>query len=56
MCFDFIVLVLNAYKLVGSSLGSSKIAKMIFEDGLIFFIIAYVFFLDVSFLSGLTVM
>jgi len=46
MCFDFSVLTLNAYKLVGgnsrtSGLAGSRIAKMIFEDGLIFFLIAF---------------
>lgn len=46
MCFDLLVLVLNAYKLLGinsknQGFGASRIAKMIFEDGLIFFIIAY---------------
>jgi len=46
MCFDFSVLALNAYRLVGSNsrttgLAGSRIAKMIFEDGLIFFIIAF---------------
>ena len=47
MCFDFAVLTLNAYKLVGGNsrstgLAGSRLAKMIFEDGLIFFMIAYV--------------
>lgn len=47
MCFDLLVLTLNAYKLLGvgsknQGFGTSRIAKMIFEDGLIFFIIAYV--------------
>lgn len=46
MCFDLIVLVLNAYKLFGvnsksQAFGSSRIARLIFEDGLIFFIIAF---------------
>lgn len=46
MCFDLVVLVLNAYKLLGinsknQGFGASRIAKMIFEDGLIFFFIAY---------------
>ncbi|KAG5646357.1 hypothetical protein DXG03_003680 [Asterophora parasitica] len=46
MCFDLIVLVLNAYKLLGANssnqrFGTSRIAKMIFEDGLIFFIVAF---------------
>jgi len=46
MCFDLTVLFLNAYKLLGinsvnQGFGTSRIAKMIFEDGLIFFIIAF---------------
>ncbi|KAF8068974.1 hypothetical protein FPV67DRAFT_1448810 [Lyophyllum atratum] len=46
MCFDLVVLVLNAWKLSGinsknQGFGTSRIAKMIFEDGLIFFIIAF---------------
>ncbi|KAF9010226.1 hypothetical protein BDQ17DRAFT_1421472 [Cyathus striatus] len=47
MCFDLTVLLLNVYKLVGlnakngGSLGTSRLAKMIFSDGLIFFIIAF---------------
>ncbi|KAF8887540.1 hypothetical protein BD779DRAFT_1611503 [Infundibulicybe gibba] len=47
MCFDLVVLLLNAYKLLGinashhQGLGSSRLAKMIFEDGLIFFFIAF---------------
>jgi hypothetical protein len=48
MCFDFLVLVLNAYKLLGMSrgsthkVGSSRLAKLIFADGLIYFMIACV--------------
>lgn len=47
MCFDLVVLLLNVYKLLGINsvdpgFGSTRIAKLIFEDGLIFFIIAYV--------------
>ncbi|RDB29963.1 hypothetical protein Hypma_014178 [Hypsizygus marmoreus] len=45
MSFDLLVLVLNAYKLLNMQtkgvFGASRIAKMIFEDGLIFFIIAF---------------
>ncbi|KIJ92961.1 hypothetical protein K443DRAFT_135150 [Laccaria amethystina LaAM-08-1] len=47
MCFDLIVLLLNAYKLLGINdktanlLGRSRLTQMIFEDGLIFFIIAF---------------
>lgn len=47
MCFDLVVLALNAYKLLDSyskdkGFMSSRIAKMIFEDGLIYFVIAFV--------------
>ncbi|KAG6901984.1 hypothetical protein C0995_005943 [Termitomyces sp. Mi166 len=47
MCFDLVVLLLNAYKLLDidskdKGLMSSRIAKMIFEDGLIYFVIAFV--------------
>ncbi|TFK38033.1 hypothetical protein BDQ12DRAFT_135210 [Crucibulum laeve] len=45
MCFDLTVLALNTYKLLGSSTksgyGASRLAHMIFSDGLIFFIIAF---------------
>jgi len=51
MCFDFTVLILNVYKLMGINrpsetcngklLGQSRLTHMIFADGLIFFIIAY---------------
>ncbi|TFK73442.1 hypothetical protein BDN72DRAFT_734008, partial [Pluteus cervinus] len=47
MCFDFVVLMLNLWKLLGigsnsgRSLLKSKIGQIIFEDGLIFFIIAF---------------
>ncbi|GLB42278.1 hypothetical protein LshimejAT787_1102930 [Lyophyllum shimeji] len=46
MVFDLIVLVLNAYKLLSinsksSGFSSSRIARLIFGDGLIFFIIAF---------------
>ena len=47
MCFDFIVLCLNAYISPwtsaphhGIGLAGSRITKIIFEDGLIYFIIA----------------
>jgi hypothetical protein len=48
MCFDLIVLLLNTYKLGGihspsqSMLGKSRLAKLIFTDGLIYFILACV--------------
>ncbi|KAF9051501.1 hypothetical protein BJ165DRAFT_1340951 [Panaeolus papilionaceus] len=49
MCFDLTVLLLNTYKLMGVNRGSianemmgrSRLAHMIFADGLIFFIIAF---------------
>ncbi|THH06012.1 hypothetical protein EW145_g4382 [Phellinidium pouzarii] len=43
MCFDFLVLSLTAYKLVLPWNGrtGSKLVKMIFADGLIFFIVAF---------------
>lgn len=45
MIFDLIVLLLNTYKLSGvrsGMLGTSRLAKMIFTDGLIYFILAFV--------------
>jgi len=49
MCFDFIVLLLNTYKLVGITsspsrnlMGRGRLTHMIFTDGLIFFILACV--------------
>ncbi|KAM6503359.1 hypothetical protein JOM56_000302 [Amanita muscaria] len=48
MCFDLLVLCLNAYKLLGMScgaaqkVGTSRLAKLIFSDGLIYFIIAFI--------------
>jgi len=49
MCFDFIVLLLNVYKLIGIKFPPSRDLKdrgrlthMIFTDGLIFFILACV--------------
>lgn len=48
MCFDLLILSINTYKLLGLSskaprvVGTSRLSKMIFEDGLIFFFIAYV--------------
>jgi hypothetical protein len=49
MCFDFIVLVLSAYQLFGVGFGvkggngiaTSRIGKLLFGDGLIFFLIAF---------------
>lgn len=48
MCFDLIVLLLSMYKLFGiyrinkkiQLLGGTRLTHMIFEDGLIFFVIA----------------
>lgn len=42
MCFDLLVFILNAYKLGVKRKGTSKLTKMIFKDGLLFFFIAYV--------------
>ncbi|EDQ98835.1 uncharacterized protein LACBIDRAFT_296082 [Laccaria bicolor S238N-H82] len=48
MCFDFIVLLLSTYKLIGVNcktvnfVGQSRLVQMLFEDGLIFFMIASV--------------
>ena len=49
MCFDFIVLFLAVYKLIGitsspsrESMGRGRLTHMIFTDGLIFFILACV--------------
>jgi len=41
MCFDLMVFCLNAYKLGMKRKGSSKLSKMIFKDGLLFFFIAF---------------
>jgi len=48
MCFDLIVLLLNTYRLVGFNsfpsrdlMGQNRLARMIFADGLIFFILAF---------------
>ncbi|KAJ7060972.1 hypothetical protein C8F01DRAFT_1253447 [Mycena amicta] len=41
MCFDLIVFCLNAYKLGVNRRGKSKLSKMIFKDGLMFFFIAF---------------
>ena len=50
MCFDFIVLLLNIYKLIGITSspsrdlkGRGRLTHMIFTDGLIFFILACVY-------------
>ena len=43
MCFDLVVLLLTASKLVRSSAPRSRLVNMIFADGLYYFIISYVF-------------
>ena len=47
MCFDFIVLLLNVYKLMGITsrdlMGRGRLPHIIFTDGLIFFILACVY-------------
>ena len=40
MVFDFLVLVLTAYKLLYPATGRSKLVELIFNDGLIYFAIA----------------
>lgn len=47
MCFDLTVLILSAVKLMGRR-GASQIVKLLFQDGLIFFMIAYVHVLSVK--------
>jgi hypothetical protein len=50
MCFDLLVIVLNMYKLLGIGIGpprvfgKSRLSKLIFADGLIYFLIACVIF------------
>ncbi|KAJ7100005.1 hypothetical protein B0H15DRAFT_936765 [Mycena belliarum] len=41
MCFDLVVFLLNAYKLGSKRKSGSRLMKMIFKDGLIFFFIAF---------------
>ena len=40
MAFDFIVLILTGYKLFFPSAGRSRIAVLLFNDGLVYFAIA----------------
>jgi len=40
MAFDFLVLILTAYKLVYMSTGRSKLVQLIFKDRLVYFVIA----------------
>ena len=42
MAFDFIVLCLTAWKLAFPSGGRSRLITLIFGDGLIYFLVAYV--------------
>jgi hypothetical protein len=44
MAFDFLVLILTAYKLLNPTGGRSRLVELIFNDGLIYFVIASVFF------------
>jgi hypothetical protein len=58
MCFDLLILSLTTYKLVNrlsgnDVMGRSKLAQVIFRDGLIYFVIAYVFIMHVRHLSDL---
>lgn len=41
MAFDFLVLILTAYKLLYPASGRSKLVQLIFHDGLIYFAIAF---------------
>jgi hypothetical protein len=41
MVFDFVVLILTAYKLVYPATGRSRLVVLIFNDGLIYFVIAF---------------
>lgn len=43
MAFDFLVLMLTAYKLLNPTGGRSRLVELIFNDGLIYFVIASVF-------------
>ncbi|KAK7044853.1 hypothetical protein R3P38DRAFT_3308643 [Favolaschia claudopus] len=43
MAFDLLVFLLNAYKLGVRRKSSSKLSKMIFKDGLVYFFIAFLF-------------
>jgi len=42
MAFDLLVLILTAYKLLYPATGRSRLVELIFNDGLIFFVIALV--------------
>lgn len=44
MIFDLVVFLLNAYKLSGklNSMGESRLGRMLFGDGLVYFFIAFV--------------
>lgn len=42
MVFDFVVLCLTAYKLFFPANGRSRLVNLIFNDGLIYFAIAFV--------------
>jgi hypothetical protein len=40
MVFDFVVLILTGYKLFAPAAGRSKLVVLIFNDGLVYFVIA----------------
>ena len=40
MVFDFVVLILTAYKLCNANVARSKLIVLIFNDGLVYFVIA----------------
>lgn len=54
MAFDFVVLSLTAWKLAFPSGGRSKLINLIFGDGLIYFLLAYVEHYPTPLESGLT--
>ena len=40
MVFDFVVLILTGYKLSNPDVGRSRLVSLIFNDGLVYFVIA----------------
>jgi hypothetical protein len=45
MAFDFTVLSLTAWKLYIGSGSRSRLVSLIFQDGLVYFVVAYVLYL-----------
>lgn len=50
MAFDLLVLILTAYKLLYPATGRSRLVELIFNDGLIFFVIALVWLILSNFI------